>query len=263
MDYRKCEERHSLTKRNFKLFLEFLSDRDYLVTAIDDYGLLYKIEKEHFLKFICDTNFNSSECSKLLKDKLLTYLVLKQLGISIPEGTYLLLGAHQYSDSPEAIVQSFREVRYPVVVKPNDSSLGKGITVLRKFSPESVVNAVRKVQRYSDVLLVQEYLSGQEYRVVAIRGEMVFALKKYKSPRPPAEAQMSECTKFSDIVLRSMQCLGATVCGYDFIVTDGGVKVLEINSNPFIFRIKDYLAKSTRERYFLGLESLLRRDYGY
>ncbi len=262
MNYRKCDHQYNLTKKHVQLFLDFLSERGYSVTAIDDYKLIYKVEKEQFVKFLCDIDFNSSECSRLLKDKLFTYLVLEQLGIEIPKGTYFLLGDHQYSTTTENIIDALSQAKYPIIIKPNDSSLGKGITLLRKFSKEHVYKAISKVKHYSDVLLVQEYLSGQEYRVVSIEGEIIFALKKHESPISPEEIPISEGMSFQEIVSKTTEYFGATVCGYDFVVEDGLVKVLEINSDPFLFRVKEFLAESTLELYFLKLEQLLRRRYG-
>lgn len=262
MNFRKYSNQYDLTKQHIQFFLNFLSSRGYSVIATDDYKMLFKVEKDHFVKFLCDINFNSAECSRLLKDKLFTCLALEQLGISIPEGTYFLLGDHQYSNSTEDITEALRQVKYPIIIKPNSSSLGKGITVLRKFSEEYIYNAISKVRPYSDILLVQEYLSGQEYRVIAIEGEIIFTLKKHESPKPPEEVSLIESVGFLDIISRSMKYLGATVCGYDFIVQDESVKVLEINSNPFVFQIKEYLGKLTLERYFLKLEQILRRNYG-
>jgi glutathione synthase/RimK-type ligase-like ATP-grasp enzyme len=189
-------------------------------------------------------------------------LVLEHLKIGIPKGTYFLLGDHQYSNSTGDISDFLRQIKYPIILKPNDSSLGKGITILRKFNQQHIHNAISKVRQYSDVLIVQEYLLGQEYRVVAIEGEIIFALRKHESPMDPEEIPLSGSTCFIDIVRRSMKHLGATICGYDFIVENGSVKVLEINSDPFVFRIKEHLAESTLELYFLKLEQLLRRSYG-
>jgi glutathione synthase/RimK-type ligase-like ATP-grasp enzyme len=198
-----------------------------------------------------------------LKDKLFTYLVLQQLRIQIPKGTYFLLGDHQYADSADHIVESLKYLKYPLITKPNDSSLGKGITVLTGFNVERIRKAVSKVKQYSDILLVQDYLSGQEYRVIAVDGEVAIAFEKHDAPAPPREISLPENSVFRDIISRSMKQLGATVCGYDFMVENGSVKVLEINSNPFIFRVERYLSDSTVEQYFLKLENLLRRNYGH
>ena len=244
------------------MFLNFLAGRGYTVTAIDDYSLLYKIEVGSFLGFLTDTDFNSAASAKLLKDKVLTYLALQDLGISVPTGTYFLLGKHQYTDSSADILMLLENAKYPLILKPNDSSLGKGITVLRTFNKQRIDRAINKVMQYSNVLIIQEYLGGQEYRVVAIEGEIVFALKKYRKPRSPEEGSRLDNQYFRQIVQQSMKHTGATVCGYDLIVDGDSTKVLEVNSNPFMFRIEGYLSETTVEQYFLKLEQLLRRRYG-
>jgi D-alanine-D-alanine ligase-like ATP-grasp enzyme len=98
---------------------------------------------------------------------------------------------------------------------------------------------------------------------VAIEGEIIFAIEKHDTPRDPEQISLSDLGAFVDIVSRSMKYLGATVCGDDFIVTDGTVSVIEMNSNPFVFQIKQYLDQATLAGYFLRLEELLRRDHGH
>lgn len=244
------------------MFLEFLTERGYTVSAIDDYSLLYKIERGSFSRFVSDIDFNSAAAAKLLKDKLLTYLVLQDLEICVPTGTYFLLGNHQYSDSPEQIMGFLKTAQYPLILKPNDSSLGKGLTVFRNYNQQRAERAIAKVKQYSEILIIQEYISGQEYRVVAVEGEIIFALKKYKRPQPPKETSWLDRQFFRDIVQKSMKHTGSTVCGFDFIVDRYSTKVLEVNSNPFMFRIVEYLSETTVNRYFLKLEQLLRMNYG-
>jgi len=262
MNYRKCNPQNRLSKKHVECFLAFLANSGYLITRIDDYQLLYRVEKEGFVRYLCDLDFNTAACSRLLKDKLFTYLVLEQLGIRIPTGTYFLLGDHRYSNSIEDILAALSDVDYPIIIKPNDGSLGKGLTVLTRFSTEGINRAISNVKRYSSILLVQKYLSGREYRVVAIEGEIVFAVEKHDSPRAPVQISLSDSKAFVDIVSTSMKHLGAIVCGYDFIVTDGAVCVLEINSDPFVFQLKQHLNQATLDAYFSRLEELLRRGHG-
>ena len=263
MSYTKCDDKSILATRNFQLFLDFLTHCGHLVTPIDDYGLLYKIDNGSSIRFQCGIDLNTSGCSALLKDKLLTYLALEQLGINIPKGAYFLRGNHRYSQSIEDITVSLTHLEYPLIIKPNDSSLGKGITVLWEFDEEHVQDAILTAQQYSDVILAQEYLVGDEYRIIAIQGEIIFILRKFPKPKSPIEVPVSVDDRFLPIVSRSMMHLGITVCGFDIIATESWIKVLEMNSNPYIYQIKDHLSQSSLETYFNSLENLLRRNYGY
>lgn len=244
------------------LFLDFLRRRGYSVTKIDSYGLLYEVKNKSFLRFLSAIDFNRAECSKILKDKVFTYISLKRLGVKIPRGTYFVLGDSEYSCSPQEVVENLEAANYPIIIKPNDSSLGKGITILREFNRKRIDTAISRAQGYSRVIIAQEYLSGVEYRVVAVENEIIFILKKFKNPKHPVEIPISSEPKFSNIVKTCMKHFGATVCGFDFIVNKGSIKVLEINSNPFILQIKEYLSEKTFDRYFSCLEQLLRRNYG-
>jgi len=262
MSYRKHDQQRSLSKRHLICFLEFLAAKGYTLTALDDYELLYKIELNGFVRYLSDLDFNSTACSRLLKDKVLTYLALDNLQINVPDGTYFLLGNHLYSQSSDEILESLRVFDYPIICKPNDSSLGKAVSVLPTFNEQRVTKAISKVREYSDILIVQQYLRGREYRVIAVEGEIILAFEKHDDPGHPTELSLTECKGFRDLVLNSMHYFGATVCGFDLMVKDGVTHVLEINSNPFVFPVKSYLNRSTMERYFSKLEGILRRRYG-
>jgi len=223
---------------------------------------LYRIERGSFSRFICDSDLNPCQTSKLLKDKVLTYIALEQLGISVPSGTYFLLGSQDYADSRNDLYSFLERTPKPLVIKPNNSSLGKGITILRTYNQKRVERAIASANKYSDVVIVQEYLTGEEFRIIAIEGEIVIALQKYPKPRAPEEVSLSSTECFRLMVRESMADLGATVCGYDLIVDCESTKVLEINSNPFVVPIKPYLVDATVERYFIRLEALLRRSNG-
>ncbi len=251
-----------LPSKNLQLFLRFLAEFGYSVTALDDVGVMYEVRKGSFLKFLCNTDFNSSECSRLLKDKTLTYRVLKHLGIDIPRGTHFVIGQAQGSCSVEDVVRSLAAAEYPLVLKPNDSLLGKGVTILREYDEARARGAVLRAKKQSPTLLAQEYLSGQEFRIIAVEGEILIAVKKFRRPRPPERASEPEWAGFRDLVARSMKAVGALVCGYDIIAGGGYVKVLEMNSNPTVCPIEEYLPEETVRGYFRRLEALLRRNCG-
>jgi glutathione synthase/RimK-type ligase-like ATP-grasp enzyme len=263
MNYIKRDGKSALVSKNLQLFLGFLSTLGYSITAIDDYCLLYKVEKESFTKFLCSTDFNSSECSVLLKDKALTYMALEHVGISVPSGTYFFIGGTPDSTSIDGVISYLEETSYPIIIKPNDSMLGRGITMLEGYDEGLARKAVLRAKKHSSLILVQEYLMGQEFRIIAVEGEILIGVKKFQEPRLPEEVLLSDCTEFLDIVTRSMSSIGAAVCGYDIIVGHNYLKVLEVNSNPSVFPIERYISPTTLERYFLRLEQLLRRNYKY
>ena len=260
MSYTKHDGASLRVGKNLKLFLGFLSKNGYSVTALDDFGLMYRVEKDSFSKFLCSTDFNSSECSRLLKDKLLTYIALEQIGISVPQGTYFWVDNSRGAASVGDILSCFATAKYPLIIKPNDSSLGRGVTVLEEYDEVSASKAILKAKRHSNVLLAQEYLQGQEFRIVAIRGEILIAVKKFGKPMLPEEVSSIDCPEILDIVNKSMRAFGALVCGYDIMAGENYVKVLEINSNPFIVPFEQCLSDKTIEGYFFRLEQLLRRN---
>jgi glutathione synthase/RimK-type ligase-like ATP-grasp enzyme len=262
MSYTTLDDQLVLASKNLQMFMRFLSLRGYSVTALDDYSLVYQVEQGSFLKYLSNIDFNPAECAKLLKDKVFTYLALERLGISTPKGTYFVLDDHRYSMSIDQIIRRLKVMTYPLVLKPNDSSFSKGINILNQFDETRATNAIMDAGKHSSVLIAQEYLIGEEYRVVAVDGEITLVLRKFPNPEPPKEVHGSPNSEFVSIVSNAMKHLGANLCAFDLILEQDRTTVLEVNSNPYISQFKEHVATSTLERYFIKLESLLRRNYG-
>jgi glutathione synthase/RimK-type ligase-like ATP-grasp enzyme len=251
-----------LAAKNVQTFIEFLRRQGYSVNALDRYGLVYEVKHGSFLKFLCSTDFNTAECSKLMRDKVFTYCALENLGINVPKGEYFVLGQHRYAVSTGEIVSHLRDATYPLVLKPNDSCAAKGVTILNRFDEMKVTNAIFEARKYSGVLIAQEYLTGQEYRVVAVEGEISMILQRFSKPENPKEIQTPR-PDFVHIVSISMKYLGAKLCGFDFLVQGNRTVVLEVNSNPAISQFREHVAAPALEQYLIKLERLLRRENGH
>lgn len=251
-----------LAARNVQIFIEFLRKHGYTVAALDDYGLVYEVKCGSFLKFLCSTDFNTAECSKLLRDKVFTYRALETLGIAVPKGEYFVLGDGRYAVSTEEIIAHLRVGPYPLVLKPNDSCASKGVTILNRFDEMRVTNAILEVRKHSRVLIAQEYLTGEEYRVVAVEGDISLILQRFSEPQDPKEIRTTR-SDFVDIVSNSMKYFGAKLCGFDFLVQGNRAVVLEVNSNPAISQFREHVAASSLEHYLIKLEGLLRRENGH
>lgn len=69
----------------------------------------------------------------------------------------------------------------PLVVKPNDSSLSKGLTI-NIGTREILLNAIAEALKISDNVLIQEQIKGQEIRFTALNGKLVAAILR-ETPR--------------------------------------------------------------------------------
>lgn len=99
----------------------------------------------------------------LASDKLATYLVLHRAGIPVP--------ATRIVNTEADLSAAAQELRWPLVVKPLDQSLKRGVTigVADQITLEAAFRVARNVSAES--VLVQEQVEGEEFRLTAIGGD--------------------------------------------------------------------------------------------
>jgi len=107
-----------------------------------------------------------------MENKQVTKAILARSGISVPHGEeYLTIEA--------------AEVDYPlfaeksIVVKPNSTNFGLGITIFKdKFSYEDYRRALEIAFSYDNHVLVEDFIPGKEYRFFVIDGQTVAVLNR-------------------------------------------------------------------------------------
>ncbi len=99
-----------------------------------------------------------------MENKYITKLLLSEKGIKVPKGFK---------------VQSIKEIDYnwfvkEMVIKPLDTNFGNGITILKANATMAAVNqAAQLAFSFSDTIIIEEYISGTEYRFLVIAGKTV------------------------------------------------------------------------------------------
>ncbi|MHC4391468.1 MAG: ATP-binding protein [Planctomycetota bacterium] len=100
---------------------------------------------------------------KLSHDKRATIRALKAIGLPVPDQRLA-------KDGPGAW-KAARAIGLPVVVKPLDSSGGRGITVGIDTEAE-VLAAAKFARRYSKQIVVESMLEGEDHRFLVIGGRV-------------------------------------------------------------------------------------------
>lgn len=98
-------------------------------------------------------------------DKRVTRRILARAGLSVPRGRTV--------DGSAADAEFLAELG-SVVVKPARGEQGKGITIGVR-DPEALERAVELARRYSDEVLMEEQVSGQDLRILVIDHQVVAA----------------------------------------------------------------------------------------
>jgi cyanophycin synthetase len=108
----------------------------------------------------------------IASDKHLTKSILAQASIPVPRGRVV----RSEAEARAALLC----LRPPLVVKPLDGHQGKGVS-LNLTGAEEVCHAFHLAREHSAAVLVEEALTGRDYRVLVVDGRMVAA-----SERKPA-----------------------------------------------------------------------------
>ncbi|MFL5328718.1 MAG: cyanophycin synthetase [Gemmataceae bacterium] len=118
------------------------------------------------------TNRTSAIAVDIAGDKHLTKRLLEGASIPVPRGII--------ASSKEEAVAALQTLHPPLVVKPLDGHQGKGVT-LRVETAEGLTEAFERAVYYSSRVVVEEFFSGKDYRILVVDGKMVAA-----SERTPA-----------------------------------------------------------------------------
>lgn len=223
--------------------------------------------------------FNNYVAARLAEDKGYQYELFSQAGVLMPATLQVFNPFaddrfNRYKTHPSiAAIAAEVEGRfsYPVLVKRYHSSLAQGV-----FLEHSRDTLCRRLQLlcensgYLDnVLLIQEYVAGLEYRIVATQGELLLAYEKQGTPggedlNPLHQAGGQATQVEEEALLAPMRRLAAQVAGVldlgfyaiDLIAGSRGLCLLEVNPNPFCFF---YNRSNGREDFVRLYERLLQK----
>ncbi|WP_280770563.1 acylphosphatase [Salipaludibacillus daqingensis] len=137
---------------------------------------LYRLssdKSEHFF-FRSRGDEVSEEAINICKNKEETKERLKKNDVPTPEGKRFGNEA-----TIEEIIEYGLNLGFPIVVKPTNGSLGKGViaNINNKSELENAYNYVRYELKYSDVI-VEKYVNGSEHRVYVVGDKVIGAIKK-------------------------------------------------------------------------------------
>jgi len=127
--------------------------------------------KHYFYRSRGDKVSNSAVL--LVQDKNKTKKQLKENDVSIP------LGEEFDINSEEKIIEYAESIGYPVVIKPVNGSMGKGVFVNIQNSQQlsKIIKHYHENIRYKNILL-EKYYQGKEYRFYVVGDKVVSAINR-------------------------------------------------------------------------------------
>lgn len=135
----------------------------------DNFLLLSNNEKEEYVKQATKTSLDRYSTVMVMENKVVTKKVLQRNNIRIPIG-------RDYTDVNIA-KEDFKYFKdKAIVVKPNSTNFGIGITIFKnEFSKESYERAVAIAFENDNSIIIEEFLKGSEYRFL-VMGDRVEAI---------------------------------------------------------------------------------------
>ncbi len=128
---------------------------------------------------------NNAVSHDLCADKAYSYELLKKAGVGVPEGRLFFPGfdqRNQYDIVGRGAADALSYVQeiggYPVIVKPNRGSMGRGVCLVDNDT--DLILAMQKTLEFGHACLVQEVVKGDEWRLFCLDGEPRFMYRKVK-----------------------------------------------------------------------------------
>ena len=137
------------------------------------------------------TSETSSIGVELACDKEDTKYLLEQAEVEVPRGDIL--------SSESALEDACKYVGYPLVIKPIDGNHGRGITVDINSYEEALV-AFKVAKEVSRRVIVEKYITGEDYRLLVINYKFVAAAK-----RTPAHVVGDGTSSIEELVAKVKQ----------------------------------------------------------
>jgi cyanophycin synthetase len=135
-----------------------------------------------------ETDQTSAIAEGIAQDKQITKTLLKAVGVPVPYG-------REVSDAQDAW-SAAEAIGLPVTVKPLDGSKGRGVTV-HLTSREDVMDAYAAASVESSNVLVEEFVTGKDYRLLIVGNKLVAA-----AHREPAHIMGDGIHTVQDLIAR-------------------------------------------------------------
>jgi ribosomal protein S6--L-glutamate ligase len=180
---------------------------------------------------------NKISAIDLAGDKMRTHLVLNQAGIRTVDSA---INFSQYFLGP--LLDSWEGEEY--VCKLRRGSLGKGVSYLNSnLSLVSVFELISSLGLKAGEVFFERYIKesfGEDFRLIVAKGEVIASMQR-KSNGFDFRANLfgggkarkiEPSPEMTDMALEATEALGLDYAGVDFLASNEGPLIVEVNSNP-------------------------------
>jgi glutamate--cysteine ligase len=175
------EERENMQRLGYQqlelstqILIQDALKRDIHVEVLDPKSSFIRLTKNAHIEYIMQATRTAKDSyisALITGNKQVTKLILHEHGISTPKGK-------SFSTAQEAISHYPTYKNSKVVVKPTNTNFGEGISFVKKNHQEMFEKAVEHAFTHDNTIIVEEYISGSEYRFLIIGEKCVAILQR-------------------------------------------------------------------------------------
>ncbi len=141
--------------------------------------IIYQSGKKRYFRY-SSLDLNTLGASEISKDKDYANFFMKRMGYPvIPGMTFFSPEWAKAIDSPRGIDAAYayaRKIGFPVIVKPNSGSQGKGVALVH--TRREFYAAMRRLFKLDRIALVQTPVRGNDYRIVVLDDKVISAYQR-------------------------------------------------------------------------------------
>ncbi|QNU68650.1 bifunctional glutamate--cysteine ligase GshA/glutathione synthetase GshB [Ruminiclostridium herbifermentans] len=138
----------------------------------DNFIRLIKDDKIEYLKQATRTSADRYISPLIMENKEVTKLILREKALNVPSGQTI-----KSIDDYKTKTLEFKGK--DIVIKPKSTNFGQGVVILKNpYTDYDVKNAIEQAFKFDQSVLVEEFISGKEYRFLVIDDEVIAILHR-------------------------------------------------------------------------------------
>lgn len=143
-----------------------------LLDRAENFVMLDNREKVEYIKQATKTSLDSYSTMLVMENKLVTKKVLEKANVKVPIGAY-------YTNMEDAKLDYDKYENKAIVIKPKSTNFGLGISIFtQKASKDDYNKAIEMAFSEDTSILIEEFISGNEYRFVVMGDEVSAILRR-------------------------------------------------------------------------------------
>ena len=240
IDYMRCYITIDSKRKDVFFDGKLIEKVDAIIPRIGASNTLYGTSIVRQFELLGTYCLNSASSITKSRDKLRSLQILANSGFNVP-----LTAFANNSNDFSCFLNQFGQ--FPVILKLLQSTQGHGVLMAEsKQSAESIINCLK----LSGVdLMVQRFISeskGEDIRAFVVGNKVVASMKRiatngsFKSNVHQGGKAVSINMDLAEekLVLKAVETLGLSLAGVDFMRSNEGPMILEINSSPGLHAIE-------------------------